>query len=341
MPTPHRRPSIKDVAERAGVSWKTVTNVMHQRPNVRPQTRERVLAAVAELGYRPNRVARQLQEGRSRVLTLAIPDITSSYFGTLAARIITLAGEHGWLVMIQETQGDAEIEEQVIGGSDLHDADGLILVPTSISPERLHEATSRQPIVAVGQREDPSGPDHVIIDNIESARIATQNLLDRGRRRLAFLGGSDLGHGTGWLRQTGFLRCLAEAGLSPVRLIEVERYDRRSAVEAMSEALAAGLPVDGLVCAVDSLALGAMHAVRRAGLSVPADVAVLGWDNIEDGEFANPTLTTIAPDVDAVAQAAVSGVLQRIEQPVLDHLETVHVPYELIVRESTGPGPPH
>lgn len=336
MPTPHQRPSIKDVAELAGVSWKTVTNVMHQRPNVRPATRERVLAAVQQLGYRPNRLARQLQEGRSRVLALAIPDITSSYFGALAARIISLAGEDGWLVVIQETQGDAELEEQVISGSDLYDADGLILVPTSLDPERLHEAASKQPIVAIGQREDPPGPNHVAIDNIASARVATQHMLDRGRQRLAFLGGSNRGHGTGWLRQTGFLDSLAAAGVEPVRLIEVDQYDRRSAVAAMSEALATELPIDGLVCAVDALALGAMHALRRAGRVVPDDVAVLGWDNIEDGEFANPTLTTIAPDVDAVAHAAVSGVLQRIEQPVLDHLDTVHVPYRLIIRESTG-----
>ncbi|WP_179229315.1 LacI family DNA-binding transcriptional regulator [Parenemella sanctibonifatiensis] len=334
MPADRKRPSIKDVAARAGVSWKTVTNVMHGRANVRPETRDRVLAAVDELGYRPNPVARQLQEGRSRVITLAIPDITSSYFSRLAARIIELARGQGWMVVIRETRGDTAIETAVLEDGDLHYADGVILAAVSLSNAHLQTIARTRPLVVIGQRDDPPGPNHVIIDNIGSAVVATQHLLDLGRRRLAFVGGTQ--HGPGHLRQVGFLRKLAAAGLEPAGLIGVRTFDRKSGADAVTTALDQGLRADALVCAVDSVALGAMFALRQHGVQVPDDVAVLGWDNIEDGAYSNPTLTTIAPDVDRVAEAAVTGVLQRIREPKSDHLDTVHVRYELIHRESTG-----
>lgn len=335
MPAAHGRPSIKDVAERAGVSWKTVTNVIHQRDNVRPQTRARVQEAIDALGYRTNLFARQLQEGRTRVLALAIPETTMPYFGELATRVIEIARRHDHLVVIQETRGDPEREEEVARGSRLHFADGIIFMPVTLDPETVRSCARALPTILIGEREGGSEPNQVVIDNAGSAREAVQHLIQQGRRRLVFVGSTGRPHGTGFLREQGFRSAMADAGL-PVpdeRVVAVEHYDRASGVGAVRQLLRSGTEVDALVCAVDTVALGAMHGLRLAGVRVPDDVAVLGWDDIEDGRYANPTLTSVAPDVDAVAEAAVTRLLHRIETP--GDIEGLMVGHRLVVREST------
>lgn len=331
-----RRPSIKDVARRAQVDSKTVSNVIHQRPVVAPATKERVERAIAELGYRANLASRRLREGRTGTITLALPQL-SPYFSALATRIIDLARLEGYLVVIEDTRGKSEREERALRDAEAHSSDGVIMAPSSVSPDIIEHSAGRFPLVLIGERGLGSESHHVVIDNVRSAIEATDHLLDQGRQRLAFLGASEERYGTSHLRLTGFLEAHRRRGLDVPgdHVIVAPTYARSTGARATAELLAAGLDVDALVCAEDLLAMGAMHSLRKAGITVPDDVAVLGWDDIEDGRYSNPTLTTVAPDIEAVATQSVTAILRRITQPGATTTGPIVVPHHLIVREST------
>ncbi|MGD7789494.1 LacI family DNA-binding transcriptional regulator [Propionibacteriaceae bacterium Y1700] len=331
-----RRASIKDVALRAGVDPKTVSNVLHQRPVVAPATRERVEQAIEDLGYRANLVGRRLREGRTGILLLAVPEMTSPYFAALATKIIAEAQRHEHLVVIEETQSDPDREEAVLKGSKLHFADGIMLATAALDPELVQKYATRTPLVLIGERVPDPLLNHVVIDNVQSAREATQHLLDQGVRSPLFLGAPTRPYGPGALRSKGFIESLHAAGL-PIdddQLVPAA-FSRAEGAAAINRVIAGGTEFDAIVAAVDVLALGAMHALRQHGLSVPDDVLVLGWDNTEDGAYANPTLTSVAPDIDAVARALVTNLLARIDAPTSTDLESQVISHQLIIRESS------
>lgn len=335
---PGRRPSVKDVASRAGVSWKTVSNVVNGRTNVRPETRERVEAAIRDLGYRTSLAGRQLRSGRTHLLAVALPELTTPYFAGLAHEIIAAAEDRGYTVLITETGGRAESERHVARGFDTQFADGIILSPVRLDSTSVVDAHGPIPLVLLGERVEGSYLDHVAIDNEASGQEATEHLLGLGRRSLVFLGGHESRpFGTGWLRTLGFRAALEQAGLpfDPSRLIPIVPYDRVTGAEAVEALLEEGVPFDGLVCASDLIAMGAMHALRQNGRSVPDDVAVLGWDDTPEGAYSNPTLTTIALDAPRIAREAVRLIIRRVEDPSAPPAEVV-VEHTLIVRESTS-----
>ncbi|GAA4430811.1 LacI family DNA-binding transcriptional regulator [Georgenia halophila] len=335
---PGRRPSVKDVAERAGVSWKTVSNVVNNRTNVRPETRARVEAAIRELGYRTSMAGRQLRSGRTYLLAVALPDLTMPYFAHLAHSIIRSAEARGYTVLISETNGRPESERYVAGGFDAQFADGIILRPEGLDSTTVTQAHGPLPLVLLGERVDGSHLDHVIVDNQTSGQETTQHLLDLGRRSLVFVGAQESRQfGPGWLRMLGYREAIEKAGIDfqPSRVVPARHFTRESGLLAVQELLGRGLPFDGLVCASDLIAIGAMHALRRRGLRVPEDVAVTGWDNIPEGAYSNPTLTTVAPDIATSADRAVELLVRRIEDQDAAPREVV-AGHKLIRRESTA-----
>ncbi|HEY0215916.1 MAG TPA: substrate-binding domain-containing protein, partial [Cellulomonas sp.] len=220
--------------------------------------------------------------------------------------------------------------------------DGIIFSPLGLSIAEVDDLRGSTPMVLLGERDaglrtGPVRTDHVSIDNVLAAREATRHLIVQGRRALAFLGAEPgTPPRTGALRLQGFCEALTEAGI-PVRdrwLLPETEYSRRQGARTVERVLARIGEVDGLVCANDELALGAMWALRSNGIRVPRDVAVVGWDNTEDGQFANPTLTTVAPDVEAIAEHAVERVLAQVEGRAEDPEDAV-VPHRLLVRESS------
>lgn len=325
---------IKDVAALAGVSWKTVTNVVHDRPNVAPATRERVLTAIAQLDYRPDLAGRQLRQGRARTVTLVVPDIINPYFSMLVEAVFTAAAARDYAVFV-ETAGRHETAERWATASLQRVAfDGVIFSPTYTSPDELARIAARMPVVLVGENTAGTGLDSVAIDNVAAARDVTAHLIAQGRRRIAFVGHRPVGPPEpGELRVRGYTEALRAAGLEPL-LVPVVDYD-----EVDGERSVAALPsdVDGLVCANDLLAIGALHGLRRAGVRVPADVAVTGWDDTRFASYSNPTLTSVRPDVDALAAAAIDRLVERIDKPGRP-TGAVVVPHTVVVRESSGGG---
>lgn len=335
-PPPAKPAGIKDVAALAGVSLKTVTNVVHDRPYVSEQTRARVRAAIQELDYRPSLAGRQLQSGRSNTVTLAVPRIDEPYVGAMAHAMIVAAGRRGFAVLIDETAGRPEREAAAISGYPGHGIDGVIYSPLALSPQRMAAMSRATPMVLLGAFLPNSTADYVGIDDQRSARHVVDHLVATGRRRIAFLGGQAKRWTGVFQRLDSVLHSLQEHGLpaGASQVIRTGRFTRYEGRKVMAAQLAT-FDSDALVCASDLLAIGAMSALREAGVSVPDDVAVAGWDNVVDGQYHVPTLTTVAPDLSALADAAMGALVARIEgdrSPGTTHC----VPHELIVRQSTA-----
>lgn len=329
---------IKDVAALAGVSLKTVTNVVHDRPYVRDDTRARVQAAIDALGYRPSLAGRVLQSGRSNTLTLAVPRVDEPYLGALAHAMITAAASRGYTVLIDETGGRAAQEEQAASGYPGHGIDGVIFSPAALNPERMVQMSRDTPMVLLGEHLPESTADHVAIDNVESARDVVRHFAEAGRTRIAFLGYQpDNPHGVGGLRYAGYRAEAATLGLEvrPEWLIGSAHFTRAEGEAAINDILPRLTEVDALLCGSDLLAIGAMRALRTHGVRVPEDLALVGWDNIDEGAYHSPALSSVAPDLARLAELTLDALLRRIDGDRAPG-RSYPVPHRLIVRESSG-----
>ncbi|MFI7512522.1 LacI family DNA-binding transcriptional regulator [Micromonospora echinofusca] len=334
------RHRLKDVAERAGVSVKTVSNVVNGYVHVRPDTRARVEEAIAELNYRPNLSARNLRKGRTGVIAFAVPELDIPYFAELARHVVTAAAELGWTVLIDQTGGGHEQERVAASGITEHLIDGLIFSPLALTAEDL-TGLAGTPMVLLGERVDHGPADHVGIDNVGAARAITAHLAGLGRRRIAAIGSQRTLEGvSARLRLAGYTAALADAGLAyDDRLVApATAWHRADGAAAMRGLLTSGVRPDAVFCFNDTLALGALRALHEAGLRVPEDVAVAGFDDIEDGRFSVPTLSTIAPDKERIARLAVELLAGRLDGDRAAPPRELSAPWTLTPRESTqGP----
>jgi DNA-binding LacI/PurR family transcriptional regulator len=334
--------SLRDVAKLAGVSVKTVSNVVNDYAHVTTDTRQRVLRAIDELNYRPNPAARTLRKGRSGIIGLAVPEVGIPYFAELAGLIVDAAAEHSWTVLIDQTGGLLERERLVSEGMRAHLLDGLIFSPIAMGPEELAGRRDDTAMVLLGERIFDGPADHVAIDNVAAARDATAHLLALGRRRIGAIG--DQRHvpagRTAHLRLAGYRQALTEAGLPfDERLVlPADEYHRADGAQMMERLRRLDDPPDAVLCFADLIALGALRTALAGGLRVPQDVALVGFDDIEDGRFSTPTLTTIRPDKEQIARLAVSLLLSRIAEGPGNPPREVQAGYQLVVRESTVGG---
>lgn len=325
------------MAALAGVSLKTVTNVVHERPYVKTETRERVLAAIEELGYRPSLAGRRLQSGRSNTVTLAVPRIDEPYLGALAHAMIAAADRRGYTMLIDETGAGGEHEELAASGYPGHGIDGVIFSPAALDPRHLADLSHTTPMVLLGEHLPDSAADHVAIDNVESARDVVRHLVAGGRRRIAFLGSRpDRSTGVGELRHRGYVEQLAGCGLQagPEWSATAYRFTREEGERRTAELVGQAPTMDALVCASDLLAIGAMRSFRWLGIAVPDDIAVVGWDNTVDAAYHQPSLTSVASDLARLAELTLDALTSRIEGLRAPGVSYV-VPHELVVRESS------
>ncbi|MEU9349283.1 LacI family DNA-binding transcriptional regulator [Streptomyces sp. NPDC048278] len=332
--------TIQDVAKAAGVSAMTVSNVMNGHPNVRPATRERVLEAMDRLGYRVNVAARNLRKGRTGTIGLAVPEINRPYYGRLAASIIAAAGRHGLRVSIEQTGARRESELAALSLSRNRLYDGLILSTVGMGPADVGALDVDHPVVILGERIFGGPVDHVAMPNEAAAEAATRHLVERGCRRIAVVCGR-LGGGAGvsTLRHAGYLRALTAAGLpaDPELVVTAEELTMPEAARAIRERMAAGLGFDGVFCVTDTVAMGVLRALADAGIRVPEQVKVIGFDNVDESAYLVPSLSTVDPDHDLMAERAVDLLAARIDRggPGPERAEFAG-PFRLVVRESTG-----
>lgn len=332
---------LRDVAELAGVSIRTVSNVVNGYVPVSDEKRARVEAAVAELGYRPNVVARNLRQGRSGLIALVVPELDVPYFAELARAVVTEARSRGYTVVVDQTDGEPDRERELImrgGGAELFD--GVILSPLALSGEDIAGRDSDVPLVLLGERVAATD-DLVVIDNVAAAREATEHLIGLGRTRIAAIGDQPYETGeTAQLRTRGYREALAAAGL-PVDeslVVSIPRFHFSDGARAMAQLLDhADGPPDAVFCFNDLVAIGALRTLLSRGVRVPQDVAVVGFDDIEASSYTTPSLTTVAPDKAVIGRIAVERLIARLHG---ETAPTAWAPHRLVVRESTaGPAP--
>lgn len=310
--------TLHDVARIAGVSIKTVSNVINDFPHVRPATRAKVEAAIDELGYTPNLTARNLRSGRTGAITLAVPDLSLSYFGELAATVIAAAEKAGIVVLVEQTGGDRQREIELLRSPRLKLTDGMIFSPLGMGQEDVDRLRVSYPLVILGERIFDGPVDHVTMRNVEGARAATEYLLASGRRRIAVIGAHE-GEviGSAGLRLRGHREALEAAGIPFDESIVgyTTTWHRSNGLRTMRALLESGATFDAVFGLNDTLALGAMRALQESGIHVPDDVAIVGWDDIDDGQYSIPSLTTVDPGQGWIARTAVATLLERIADP--------------------------
>lgn len=329
---------LSDVAKRAGVSVKTVSNVVNGYIHVSAETKARVEAAIEELDYRPNLAARNLRSGHSGVITLAVPELCVPYFTELAAQVLRAAERRGLTVLIDETEGRPDRERLVLEGIRNHLIDGLIFSPLALGPKAIAARRSETPLVLLGERVSDGPFDHVAIDNAAAAREAVLHLASSGRRRIAALGAQRNAAGAvARQRLSGYRQALTELGLpwEPSLVAYVRYFHRRDGADAMAQLLGLSPPPDAVFAFNDLLALGALHTCARRGVRVPEEVAIVGCDDIEETRFSLPPLSSISPDKAALATEAVDLLVRRMGDPTAAPREVV-VAHALAVRASSS-----
>lgn len=346
------RVSLKDVALLAGVSIKTVSNVVNHYEHVTPTMRAKVQRAIDELGYRPNLTARHLRKGRTGIIALAVPELGNPYFAELAGEVIDAAAAHDLTVLLDHTRGEREREVLVSQGFRARVIDGLILSPLELDAGDLAARTDDVPLVLLGEREYPLPYPHIAIDNVAAARAAVRHLLKLGRHRIAFLGArTDSPNRPAQLRLQGWREELTAAGLEASERLAAPTggWDRGDGAEGMARLLDSGVRPDAVFAYNDLVAVGALRVLHERGLRVPWDVAVVGFDDVPESRFGAVSLTTIAPDKSAIARLAVESLVSSLERAAdksvpADEPASAHsarqdaaalAPFELLEREST------
>ena len=334
--------TMRDVAQHAGVAPRTVSNVVNNYPYVSTKMRRKVQAALDELNYKPNLVARSLRQGRTGNITLLLPFIAVPYFGEIAHEVVEQASPLGCTVLIDETGGKPDRELALLDVAARSGwVDGVLLSSQGLHGRALANVHTQVPIVLLGERTAKTTMDHVGIDNVAAAVDATRHLLDAGCQRIAAVGGNptptDM---TSRLRLKGYRAALKEAGLPEDKQLYMQTpsYTRSHAAPAVRQLLALPDPPDGLFCFSDELAVGALRELHEQRIRVPEQIKIVGFDDIDETRFTTPTLTTIKPDKAAIAETALTMLLNRVQGSDAKPRDA-RVGYQLITRESTNAAP--
>jgi len=332
------RATVRDVAALAGVSPKTVSNVINGGVAVRPETRERVERALAELDYVPNLSARGLRNGRSGAIALTLPEMGNAYSAELAASFVELARERGWVVQLDQTGNDPARERELVSRARAHLVDGLVLNPVSLSGSVLASTEGLPPTVVIGEVE-PEHVDQVHVDSRSAAREVTEHLLALGHRRIAIVGAARTSGATATseLRERGHAQALDAAGiaLDPTLRVPLPSWTTSAAATGFAAWLDAHPLPDAVFAFTDSIAFGVLHVLAARGVRVPEQVSVIGFDDIDGAAYAIPALSTVSFDRRAFATAALDLLARRIEDRSAPP-DTVVVPHRIVERASTA-----
>ncbi len=331
--------TMADVARSAGVSTMTVSNVINGRPRVGAATRERVLAAINELGYQVNLAARNLRAGRTGVVGLAVPELERPYFAQLAGRLADRFEAHGLRIVMERTGGGREGELDAVAFSRLRMYDGLILSVVDIDPAELSQLRTDAPVVVIGERALPSRFDHVMMDNVDGARQATAHLLAAGARRVAMLGGHpEWTANMPALRSEGYELAHAEADVPVDPELTVRcGFTLQDGYDAIRTLLDRGIAFDAVFALTDVVAIGALRALADAGLRVPDDVQVVGFDDIDEAPYLVPSLSSVNPGHEEMADAITSLLVGQIASGQTGDPKELIIPAQLIRRGTTKP----
>ena len=325
--------SIKDVAALANVSTATVSRALSQPDKVSEDTRERVMQAVKQSGYRLNTAARQFRKGRTETVLALVPDIGNPFFTNIIQGIESAALEHGYRVVLGETRPELSEPGSYAGYMQQRHADGAILLGAEGAREFLKEAGDMPAVMACEQLTDASFPT-VRIDNEQAALDATRLLIELGHTQIAYINGPpDNPVSTDRLR--GYRRALGAAGIAMNEdWISPGDFSPASGYAAARQLMSGSQPPTAIFAISDPMAIGAMRAINELGLTIPGNVSLVGFDDIRFAEFTTPSLTTVHQPRELIGQTAMHQLAAQLAgddvggDTLLEH--------SLITRESTA-----
>ncbi|EZP77196.1 transcriptional regulator [Parageobacillus genomosp. 1] len=327
--------SIKDVAKLANVSTATVSRVLRNAGNVTEETKRRVLEAIEALNYQPNVLGRYLRRMETETVLVIVPDITNPFFSKVLRGIEAVALERGYQVLLGDTQNDVRLEEQYLNVLPQKQVDGMIFLTARTRKELMEEMSRQFPIVLACEYLEGTDIPTVSIDNISSARKATEHLIGLGHRRIAHLTGPmDVILSRDRLR--GYYQALAQHDIDvDAALVQEGDFSYESGYNVTLKLLALEKPPTAIFAANDAMAIGAIKAVRHRGGRVPEDVAVVGFDDIQMASIFEPGVTTIAQPMFDIGKQAMKLLLQLIDGEEVERRQFV-LPDQLVIRESCG-----
>ncbi|WP_211474235.1 LacI family DNA-binding transcriptional regulator [Collimonas humicola] len=335
MPPKTTSASISAVALHAGVSVATVSRVMNDMDGVRPGTRDKVMASVTALGYRMNHLARNLRTAASRLLLTMVPDVGNPFYSEIVRGIDCVAREHGYFVMLCDTGAEAGRESAYFDLLRTHRADGAICLDPDTVQHALANESNTLPWVACCEFDPGIAVPYVGVDNHRAAGDAVRHLIARGHTRIGLIN-SDQRYRYARERQRGYLDALQSAGLQarPEWRRQVDSLDYDAGKHATLQMMAQPEAPSAVFAVSDTLAIGALSALRQLNKRVPDDVAVVGFDDIAIAAQTWPTLTTIAQPMRALGETAAQLLLQRLADPEA-MVQGVLLPHRLVQRESS------
>jgi LacI family transcriptional regulator len=331
--------TINDVAKRAGVSPMTVSRVVNVSPRVNPETRRRVEAAIAELGYVPNRLARGLTRRKTGALGVIVPDVANPFFTLVVRGAEEAAWRAGYHVILANTQGDLERERGYLHDMVAFQVEGLLLAPAGDRSKPHLRALQRNhiPFVLVDRAIDGFDADLVQGDSLGGARQLVQHLLELGHRRIAMIA-EPPDVSTARDRVAGYRAALQAAGIEPdpELLVETSAIDLRKAREATSHLLGLPDPPTAIFAVNNVAAVGVTEAARAHGIDIPGELALVCFDDIEHASRLDPFLTVMAQPAETFGTIATQLVLDRIAGRIEERRRIVVLPADLVVRQSSG-----
>jgi LacI family transcriptional regulator len=330
--------TMRDVALRAEVSVTTVSHVVNQTRFVSEPVRRRVEAAMRDLGYRPNILARGLRRGEASTLGLIIPDMTNPYFAEVARSVEDACAREGYALIVCNSDGRRDRELRAVEVLAANRVGGLVLVNVGVTEREAAIFEDLAIPLVMLDREIPGFPvDSIQVDNALGGRQATDHLTGLGHRRIACIAGPPRVSPSGD-RVLGYRQALEAAGLPhDPDLILFGDFTPPSGRACTQALLRLPDPPTAIFAGNDLMAFGALNALAEAGLSVPGDVSVVGFDDIQLASFFNPPLTTVAQPRQEMGRRAVEILLERMRDRSLPHRRPVLMETTLRVRRSTGP----
>lgn len=328
--------TIRDVAREAGVSVATVSRVLNDSGPVRETTRVRVRDVARRLHFSPNTTARSLSTRETKTLGVLLPDVYGEFFSEIMRGIDQQAQRRGFHVLLSgahNRQGDVAAAVHAMRGR----VDGLILMAAELDLEVLEQSLpERVPAVLINADHDASRFDTINIDNYGGAAAMTAHLLKLGHRAIRMIGGSARNRDAAE-RQRGFIDTLRQAGITPIReWVVAGDFTEESGFAATERILSEGTRPTAIFAANDSMAVGALSAVRQAGLRVPEDLVVVGFDDVPIAKYVNPALTTVRVAISTLGARAAERLFEAIHAQNRHHRNHELQPTELVIRGSCG-----
>ncbi|GGD65319.1 catabolite control protein A [Paenibacillus nasutitermitis] len=329
--------TIYDVAREAGVSMATVSRVVNNNPNVKPQTRKKVFEAIERLGYRPNAVARGLASKKTTTVGVVIPDISNAIFAEVARGIEDIANMYHYNIILCNADKKKDKEIRVINTLLEKQVDGLLFMGGAVTDEHLQAfKTSNVPVVLCATTDENDSIPSVDIDHEAAAFDAVQTLINQGHKRIAMISGTLQDPSNGYARFQGYKRALETAGIDyDENLVRTGNYRYESGVEAMKYFLELPELPTAVFSATDEMAIGAIHCIQDSGRKVPDDLSVISVDNSRMASMVRPQLTAVAQPMYDIGAVSMRLLTKLMKKETVEQARVV-LPHEVIKRQSVG-----